>query len=328
MNEHLSIDDLSALLDDVLPAASRERASAHLASCAACRAELEALRETVEILRAAPLRPLPAGADLRLPAALLEATPQTSRLAPEGEGHREAPDPIGARRASHVLLRLPRFSLLAAGTLAAAVVLAAGLRLGQRSMDAPIPAAQPAAIYVAAESEDAQSLAPAAAPAAPEQPMARSAAESAEEHEAEYAESAGSVAEEPATADDAEVVSGSAAYALTEAGSMADESAAGDSEEAESAEAGSMADESAAEADASPVEAPPAFEAAMESDAAEDDIGDVADHRDGGRVEPDAMLDAEPAVRSGLPASAGLALALGSLTLLGFLAFLFLRPRG
>jgi hypothetical protein len=45
---------LSALLDGELPDAERARVERHLSSCAACRAELEELRRTVELLRGLP----------------------------------------------------------------------------------------------------------------------------------------------------------------------------------------------------------------------------------------------------------------------------------
>lgn len=58
-SSHLTPDLLSALLDDEVTAAERAVATAHLAACAACRAELESLRWTVGLLAQLPPVPLP-----------------------------------------------------------------------------------------------------------------------------------------------------------------------------------------------------------------------------------------------------------------------------
>ena len=51
-------DNLSAFLDGQLSARQRSRVEKHLQECAACREELESLRQTVSLLRSAPvLRP-------------------------------------------------------------------------------------------------------------------------------------------------------------------------------------------------------------------------------------------------------------------------------
>ncbi|MCX6028583.1 MAG: zf-HC2 domain-containing protein [Chloroflexi bacterium] len=51
---HVSADLLSAYLDNQATAAERARVDAHLATCAACRTELDSLRQTVALVRALP----------------------------------------------------------------------------------------------------------------------------------------------------------------------------------------------------------------------------------------------------------------------------------
>ena len=52
-------DNLSAYMDGELRPAERARLERHLAGCADCRRDLEALRGTVALLRRAPLKPVP-----------------------------------------------------------------------------------------------------------------------------------------------------------------------------------------------------------------------------------------------------------------------------
>src|SRR5919199_1642583 len=47
-------DELSAYLDGELAPAARQAVDEHLAACAECRAELESLRQTRDLLRALP----------------------------------------------------------------------------------------------------------------------------------------------------------------------------------------------------------------------------------------------------------------------------------
>ncbi len=54
-------EELSAYLDEELTAQEKAELRAHLDGCAACRAELEALRATVDSVRALPRTPAPAG---------------------------------------------------------------------------------------------------------------------------------------------------------------------------------------------------------------------------------------------------------------------------
>jgi len=54
--------DLSAWIDRELPAARAAAVAAHVAACAACRAQVETLRRADGALRAIPLRELPPGA--------------------------------------------------------------------------------------------------------------------------------------------------------------------------------------------------------------------------------------------------------------------------
>src|SRR5262245_65434182 len=53
MTCHDAREQLSALIDDALGAAERGAVEEHLATCAECRRELERLRGTVALLRAA-----------------------------------------------------------------------------------------------------------------------------------------------------------------------------------------------------------------------------------------------------------------------------------
>jgi anti-sigma factor RsiW len=56
---HLTEQVLNEFLDDRLTAAERARAEAHLETCAACGAELEALRRLFDALAGLPLAPAP-----------------------------------------------------------------------------------------------------------------------------------------------------------------------------------------------------------------------------------------------------------------------------
>jgi hypothetical protein len=56
---HVDVDMLSAYLDEQVTPAERARVDGHLATCAACRSELESLRRTVTLLQALPRVPVP-----------------------------------------------------------------------------------------------------------------------------------------------------------------------------------------------------------------------------------------------------------------------------
>ena len=60
MSTHIDGTDISAFLDGALAAHERERAEAHLVSCAGCRRELDAFRHMKLVLSAAPRKTLPA----------------------------------------------------------------------------------------------------------------------------------------------------------------------------------------------------------------------------------------------------------------------------
>ncbi|MBI4674039.1 MAG: zf-HC2 domain-containing protein [Chloroflexi bacterium] len=59
MNAHLDTRTLNLYLDDALDAALRADADAHLAECAACRAELEQLREVFAVFETWRNEPIP-----------------------------------------------------------------------------------------------------------------------------------------------------------------------------------------------------------------------------------------------------------------------------
>jgi anti-sigma factor RsiW len=72
--------DLSAWIDRELPAARAAAVEAHVAACAACRAQVEAQHRADAALRAIPLREMPAG-----------ALAEVLRRAARGEAGRTAP---------------------------------------------------------------------------------------------------------------------------------------------------------------------------------------------------------------------------------------------
>lgn len=148
MNDPITLDDLSAYLDDELPPGRRAAVEAALARDDGLRAALDALAWTAGVVARAPLPELPAGGTLRLPDAARGARP------------------VGARMR-------PRW--YAAAGLAAAVAVAAigaGVRLGwpgDATREAAAPAADPAAMDVAevdAELDGARGAASTAAPTA------------------------------------------------------------------------------------------------------------------------------------------------------------------
>ena len=58
-SDHLSLELLSAYGDGEVPPRQREETERHLAVCARCHQELDALRETRELLRTLPMAPVP-----------------------------------------------------------------------------------------------------------------------------------------------------------------------------------------------------------------------------------------------------------------------------
>ena len=113
MNEHV-LDWIGAYADGELTAERRRRVDHHLAECAACRAELEAVQALTLRLHAAP--PMPA----RTPPEQFTAQVRL-RLA-----HRPAPNHARLRRAAGVWLPLGVLALWALGQ---AVLAAVGLGL-------------------------------------------------------------------------------------------------------------------------------------------------------------------------------------------------------
>ena len=73
MSEHIPLDDLSARLDEALPAARQAQVDAHLERCEDCRRELEALRRAADFMAAMP--PVEAPRPLQLENAQAEPTP-------------------------------------------------------------------------------------------------------------------------------------------------------------------------------------------------------------------------------------------------------------
>ena len=81
MNDHIEGVELSALLDGALAAPERARADAHLASCGACRRELDSLRHLKLVISSAPRRTLPADLALSLERRLVGPAPRWGVLA-------------------------------------------------------------------------------------------------------------------------------------------------------------------------------------------------------------------------------------------------------
>ena len=120
--------DLSAWIDRELPDARSAEVAAHVASCAACRAQVDGLRRTDRELRAIPLR------DLR-PDALAEVLRRAA-----GGARRERPRAI-------------RWAPWAAGAAAAAAAVA--LYLASRD---PLDAASPEELAVAIDLDTVEDL--------------------------------------------------------------------------------------------------------------------------------------------------------------------------
>lgn len=81
MNGHIEGVEISAFLDGALAAEERARADAHLAACAACRRELDALRHLKRVLSSAPRKTMPADLALSLESRFVAGTPWWKVLA-------------------------------------------------------------------------------------------------------------------------------------------------------------------------------------------------------------------------------------------------------
>ena len=75
-------DNLSAYLDDVLNKRDRAKVARHLASCASCRADLEGLEHTINLLRLVPAVPLPRSFLVPLAEAQPQAVPKLGWAVP------------------------------------------------------------------------------------------------------------------------------------------------------------------------------------------------------------------------------------------------------
>jgi hypothetical protein len=109
-DEHLSLDELAELDEDLLTPERAEAARAHLAGCARCRADADAITSTRTALTALPDEPMPDAVKARIDAALADAAAGTRTVTPVATVHRR------------------RFSMptMAASAAAAAIVLAFG----------------------------------------------------------------------------------------------------------------------------------------------------------------------------------------------------------
>jgi negative regulator of sigma E activity len=84
-------DQLSALLDNELDEQERAALTAHLPTCAECRAELESLRRTRALVRALPQPALPRSFALPLEAAPVQELPRPAAAASPARRHPSAP---------------------------------------------------------------------------------------------------------------------------------------------------------------------------------------------------------------------------------------------
>lgn len=86
-NQHLTTEQLSALLDGEISAEERTQWEAHLATCQRCQQELASLRQTVALLRALPQPALPRSFELPAesaePVALFAGTRQAASPTPQ-----------------------------------------------------------------------------------------------------------------------------------------------------------------------------------------------------------------------------------------------------
>jgi anti-sigma factor RsiW len=73
--DHLTIEELSAYVDNALAADERESSDAHLRDCAACQHELAELQQAVTLLRAVPNRAAPRSFHVSAQAAVTPAMP-------------------------------------------------------------------------------------------------------------------------------------------------------------------------------------------------------------------------------------------------------------
>jgi len=111
---HLDDEALSAAIDGEAEAG----ALVHLATCAACRRRLEALRAAASAVSTPPPLPSPLEVD-RAIAAALDAALEPAAGSPDSSG--------GGRRRATVVARFPRRPAIAALAAAAVIVLAAGI---------------------------------------------------------------------------------------------------------------------------------------------------------------------------------------------------------
>jgi anti-sigma factor RsiW len=86
-NQHLTTEQLSALLDGEISTEERTQWEAHLATCQRCQQELASLRQTVALLRALPQPALPRSFELPAesaePVALFAGTRQATTPMPQ-----------------------------------------------------------------------------------------------------------------------------------------------------------------------------------------------------------------------------------------------------
>jgi anti-sigma factor RsiW len=75
MSTHIDGVEISAFLDGAIAAGDRARVDAHLASCDACRRELDSLRHMKLVLSSAPRRTMPADLALSLERRLVKHAP-------------------------------------------------------------------------------------------------------------------------------------------------------------------------------------------------------------------------------------------------------------
>lgn len=148
-NHSYTAENLSAYLDDALSRQERERVERHLSACADCRDDLSTLRQTVHLLRKAPVRPAPRSFALPL------------SVQPEQTAYRRWNNAYGYMRAASVVVSLLLVLTFSGDALLGRWLGPAG---GQRDM-AMEPQAESAAAPERVKEEPMRAMAPMAAPA-------------------------------------------------------------------------------------------------------------------------------------------------------------------
>jgi hypothetical protein len=158
---HPDLETLAELADrDDAPASET---AAHVAGCAACTADLEALRRVRETLRGLPPVPMPADVAERTEAALLAARASTPSIAASGVADtvvplRRRPKPAGGSGGAISRWRTLPYGAAAAIVVVLGVVIAGAISLGNGDNGSKKSASSPALAVPAATSAGATTI--------------------------------------------------------------------------------------------------------------------------------------------------------------------------